>query len=223
MELSALLSIQPGVTALIGSGGKTTAMYLLAEELGRRGRVICCTTTYIRRPAHLPVLTAASETDIAQALDRWPRLCLGAPAENGKLTAPLFPMARLAALADYVLVEADGSRGLPMKAHLPHEPVVPPEAGQTVLLVGASGFGRTVEDAAHRPEQFRRLSGLSERDPITPRAVADVIRREGLSQKIFVNQAETQEKLDAALALAGLLDANIFAGALKGGTWECLS
>lgn len=223
MELSEILSVRPGVTALIGSGGKTTAMYLLTQELARRGRVICCTTTHIRRPAHLPVLATAREAAIEEALDHRPCLCLGVSAENGKLTAPPLPMAQLAALADYVLVEADGSRGLPMKAHLPHEPVIPAEAGQAVLLVGASGFGRAVREAAHRPEQFCRLSGLTEGDPVTPQAVAAVLRREDLSRKIFVNQVETQMELDAARILAGLVDAEIFAGTLKGGSWKCLS
>lgn len=223
MELSTLLSIRPGVTALIGSGGKTTAMYLLAEELRRRGTVVCCTTTHIRRPSHLPVLTTAPEEAVAEALSRCRCLCLGTPAENGKLTAPALPMDRLASLADYVLVEADGSRGLPMKAHLSHEPVIPPEAGQTILLVGASGFGRTVNEAAHRPEQFCRLSGLAGNDRITPRAVAAVIRKEALARKVFVNQAEDRAARAAARELAALLDGGIFAGALKGGSWECLS
>ena len=35
-KLSALLRVRPGVTALVGSGGKTTAMYQLASELAAR-------------------------------------------------------------------------------------------------------------------------------------------------------------------------------------------
>lgn len=42
---------------------------------------------------------------------------MGTPCENGKLTAPRLPMEMLAALADYMLVEADGSRQMPLKAH----------------------------------------------------------------------------------------------------------
>ena len=38
MDLSRLLGVRPGVTALIGGGGKTTAMYVLAGELAARGR-----------------------------------------------------------------------------------------------------------------------------------------------------------------------------------------
>ena len=54
--------------------------------------------------------------------------------------------------------EAAGSRGLPVKAPLAHEPAVPPEAGLTVVLAGASGFGRPVREAVHRPERFCALA-----------------------------------------------------------------
>ena len=37
MDISALLGVERGVTALIGGGGKTTLMCTLAEELRRRG------------------------------------------------------------------------------------------------------------------------------------------------------------------------------------------
>ena len=50
MNISALLEVEKGVTALIGGGGKTTLMYTLAEELRRRGTVLVTTSTHIQRP-----------------------------------------------------------------------------------------------------------------------------------------------------------------------------
>ena len=55
MELRELLEIGPGLTALIGGGGKTTLMYHLASELRQQGTVLVCTTTKIWPPAHLRV------------------------------------------------------------------------------------------------------------------------------------------------------------------------
>ena len=46
-KLCDLLDIRPGVTALIGGGGKTTLMYHLARELRERGTVAVTTTTKI--------------------------------------------------------------------------------------------------------------------------------------------------------------------------------
>ena len=56
---------------------------------------------------------------------------VGTPCGDGKFGPPEQSWAELCTLADYVLVEADGSRGLPLKAHLSHEPVLPQEAGSS--------------------------------------------------------------------------------------------
>lgn len=221
MELAELLGIKPGVTALIGGGGKTTAMYRLAREL--RGTVICCTSARILPPSHLPVLAGDSRAAVGQALAAAGRVCLGLPAPEGKLGPPALDLAALPALADYVLVEADGSRGLPVKAHLPHEPVIPDCAGQTILLVGASGFGRPIREAVHRPERYCALSGAAPGERVTPQNLAAALTAEGLGDRVFVNQADTAAALDLAGELAALLPWPVYAGSLQGGKWTCLS
>lgn len=223
MKLIELLSIRPGITALIGSGGKTTALYTLARELQALGTVLCITTTHIRPPSHIPLLTTNSLSALSAALQRHRCLCLGTPAENGKLTAPLVPIHCLAALADYVLVEADGARGLPLKAHLPHEPVVPPGTGQTILLVGASGLQRTALETVHRPELFCSLANITLQTPIKVQHLSSVLVHENLGGKIFINQVENKDTLTQAQELASLLPRPVYAGSLKGENWVCLS
>ena len=65
MQISSLLQIGRGVTALIGGGGKTTLMYTLAEELKGRGKVIICTSTKIRQPEQYLTLFDATAEEIA--------------------------------------------------------------------------------------------------------------------------------------------------------------
>ncbi|MBD5170297.1 MAG: putative selenium-dependent hydroxylase accessory protein YqeC [Oscillibacter sp.] len=223
MELWELLEIRPGVTALIGGGGKTTAMYTLARELAAKGTVICTTTTHILPPEHLPLRNNSDERELASALSVQRCICMGTPSGYGKLTAPTLPMETLAALADYVLVEADGSKRLPVKAHLSHEPVIPANAVQTVIMVGASGIGRPVREMVHRWEQFCRHTGALPEDPVTAENLARLLTAENIGGKIFINQAETPEALTAACRLAELLPRPVYAGSLKGGTWTCLS
>ena len=140
MTLTELLNIRPGVTAVIGSGGKTTLLRTLGTELAEvGGRVLLCTTTKILPFPGLPCACDRAELDDLAASRL---LCAGMPLENGKLTVPEIPMAELAARFDYVLVEADGSARLPLKAHASHEPVIPPEAGQTICVFGLSALGR---------------------------------------------------------------------------------
>ena len=219
MELRELLGVKPGVTAIIGSGGKTTMLYTLAEELSRRGKVLCCTTTHIRVPTHLPVLTDPGREELLRAAEMYPCLCAGSAAEEGKLGALSIPLEALAERWDYVLVEADGARGLPLKAHAPHEPVVPPCAGLTVLVAGCGGLGRPIREAVHRPELFCRLTGRSPGDIASPEAAAEALRAEGLGDLVFLNQADSPRRRSAGLELAKNLDRLALIGALKRREW----
>ena len=219
MRIAELLRLRPGVTAIIGGGGKTSLMYRLAEELP--GRVLVCTSTRILPPPHLPLVTG-TEPDLDQALETHRVVCAGTPAERGKLGASQVAFGALEALADWVLVEADGSKGLPLKAHLPHEPVIPPEANNVILVQGADGFGRPVSEVCHRPEVWAALAGCGLEDPVTPEALARVIRGEGLGHGIFVNKTETPETWAAARALGELTPLPVTAGSLWRKEYRCL-
>ena len=72
MSLAALLGLRPGVTAIIGGGGKTTLMETLGRELASKARVILTTSTKIRRPDWLPVLDPETPEALGQALEAAP-------------------------------------------------------------------------------------------------------------------------------------------------------
>ena len=220
MRLSGLLDIRPGVTAVIGGGGKTTLLRTLGEELSRDYRVVLCATTKIYPFPGLPLGNTARELEALES----PLVCAGRMVEGtDKLTAPEAPMERLMELFDYVLVEADGSAGRPMKAHAPHEPVIPPQAGQTICVVGASGFGRPIREAAHRPERYAALAGVPPDTVITPDIAARVLRAEGLHHQIFGNQAETPVARALLRALAAGLGCPVTGGSLQRGEYfQCL-
>ena len=221
MELSSLLQIDRGVTAIIGGGGKTTLMYTLAEELRNKGTVILCTSTHIRIPETYPLLSGEDPAALAEAARRG-AVCAGLPCGDGKLTAPAVSFSRLAGLADHVLVEADGSRGLPMKAHEAHEPVIPENAGRTVLVLGADGFGRPIREACHRPELYASLAGADPDDIVTPSLAARVLADEGYGDILFINKMEDDQRRRDARSLASLMPCPVFGGSLREGVWECL-
>ena len=217
MRLEQALAICPGVTAVIGGGGKTSLLRTLGEELAGEGHtVLLCTTTKFYPFPGLVNLEAPGEGELSAALAAHRLAAAGTPlAGTGKLAALELPMELLAGLADYVLVEADGSAGRPMKAHAPHEPVIPPQANQTICVVGASGFGQPVSLAAHRPERYARLAGVTLDTPVTPELEAGVLAAEGLHDRIYVNQADTEKRLSAGKELKGLLSCPVAVGALR--------
>ena len=187
-EFSSLLGIAPGLTAIIGSGGKTTLLFRLAQELARKGRVIVTTTTHIRQPEDFPfALRAAGQG----------RVCVGTPLPDGKLSAPEQSMQELASLADYVLVEADGAARHPLKVHASHEPVIPENAREVICGVGASGLYRLAQEVVHRPELFLQRTGSA---VATPEAVARVLEEEHFHTQVLINQAETQPAAARELA-----------------------
>lgn len=219
MDFPKLLGLRPGVTAVIGSGGKTSLLRRLAEELP--GTVLLCTTTHIRPFEEYPLLTAPTPEDIRKALTAHRVLCLGTPCENSKLTAPSLSVETLATLADYVLLEADGSRQLPLKAHEAHEPVIPAVSRQVICVVGASGFGKPIRESVHRLERFCALTGAAASDPVTPEQAAKAILAERLCDTMFLNQIDTEaqrslaDRFAAALGGSGL---RIAAGSLRAGS-----
>ena len=121
-----------------------------------------------------------------------------------------------------MLVEADGSRRLPLKAHAPHEPVIPANAQRVVLVVGADGFGKPIRAVCHRSELYAARCGASEETDVTPELEAAVLLAEGLGDRVYINKVETAEDYDRAAALANRLTCPVTAGSLHKGVYLCL-
>ena len=219
MALVKLLDIRPGVTAFIGGGGKSTLLKTLGQELSEKHTVLLCTTTKIFPFADVPF--AGTGERLWELRGKYPLLCTGRelPGTGGKITAPDISMEQLAQWFDYVLVEADGASRRPMKAHASHEPVIPAKSNQTICVVGASGFGRLIEEAAHRPEIYARLAGVAETDLVTPETEAAVLKAEKLHDRIYINQVETLPDLTESKTLSALLGEPVLAGSLQRGEY----
>ena len=215
MALAETLGVRPGVTSVIGSGGKTSLLAALARELP--GTVVLTTTTHILPFADVPLVTSADADDVRAALAESRVVCVGSQAEkDGTLVTPSLGIDALTSLADYVLVEADGARRLPLKAHAPWEPVIPVCSNRTILVLGASGLGHAVREQVHRPEIFCELGVCAPDDPATPELVARAANAEALADVALVNQADVAA--DAARELAALLAIPAFMGSLRTGT-----
>ena len=215
MALAEALGVRPGVTSVIGSGGKTSLLAALARELP--GTVILTTTTHILPFEGIFTFTMQDVHGLAEKLAESRIVCVGSQAEkNGKLVTPELGIDTLADLADYVIVEADGARRLPLKAHATWEPVIPACSGRTIVVFGASGIGHPVREKVHRPEIFCELTGCAPDDPATPELVARAANAEALADVALVNQADVAP--EKARELAVLLDIPTLVGSVQAGT-----
>lgn len=238
-NLASALKIEPGMTAIIGSGGKSTLLRALGLELMRAGsRVLLCTTTHMLPVAGVPWDGSSRRLDAAPwrpGASHVPgctcEACAGLARgsicqagvldpETGKLSAPAEPLDDLAQRFDYVLTEADGSKRLPLKAHAAWEPVIPAATANVVWVVGASGLGKPVAEVAHRPELFCERCGCEPTDIATPERVAMVLNAElrmlNLNNaRIMLNQVDTLADPTMADRFEAALDRPIIATSLK--------
>lgn len=185
MELLDLLGAgEWGVVALIGAGGKSTALYRLGEESGLMGqRTVLTTTTRIYPPPEsIPLLVSARENwagELPSMLAKHPIICLGSGLEGGKvLGIPSHSLFHLQSLpcVDRVIVEADGARGCSLKAPALYEPALSPgEAHGVVLLLGLGALGHfPVSPHVHRPALLQSLLQLSPEETLQPRHLVEV-------------------------------------------------
>jgi molybdenum cofactor cytidylyltransferase len=162
-------------------------MYCLGRELARQGwRVITTTTTMIRPPALNPREGLIVESEPAQAVRlakaalRHKRLVTLASqrleAENKLKGIEPGLVAAIAELVDAVIVEADGARGLSLKAPAAYEPVVASETTLLVPVVGIDAVGRRLaEETVHRPELVAKLTGCALGETIHPSLLATLL------------------------------------------------
>lgn len=217
------MRIQRGVTAIIGGGGKSTLLHALADELSKHARVIVATSTKMYVPDWCPVLLSTELSDVESALATSPLVCVGSIHEpTGKLDAPRVAFSDLAGIADYVLVEADGAKKLPLKAHAEHEPVIPACTNRVVYVVGIDGVGVPISQACHRPELYAQLASTSVDETVTPEMVATVLEAESLHDVVLINKVETESDWQKAESIAALTKTPVIAGSLWRNEFRCL-
>lgn len=175
------------MVALVGGGGKTTAMSAIGKEAANKGyNVVITTTTRIYAPApdsKTEIVLKPDAGELLAGIEKSLQTCsvvvagAGLTAENkiigmDKDLVGLLPQAG----ADLVLVEADGAARKPFKAPGTGEPVIPGLSTLVVPVVGVDCLYKPLVEAyIHRPGVVARLLGAREGEPVTPSMVAGVL------------------------------------------------
>jgi xanthine dehydrogenase accessory factor len=149
---------KPHVLAFTGAGGKTTLIYELAREAALLGeKVLIVTTTHMQLPKRYSVLQNNTAAIMTQ-LEREQIAVAGIPCGNEKIgfiDRDVYEM--VCGAADLVLVEADGSKHLPLKAFGAHEPVLPDNTDLILCLAGLSALGKGLQDNFFRLKEAEQL------------------------------------------------------------------
>ena len=199
-QFASFFGVRRGVTALIGSGGKTSLLLAFGNELRKQGSVILCTGTHILVPEGYPLLDR-----IDAPLKMGQCVTVGTVCENGKITAPQQSFSELTKYADYIICEADGARCLPLKAHASYEPVIPDSSVSVFAVLGLDGLEKTIRIAAHRPELYAKRLGVSLDTIVTPALAAQMLQSYPRVTGYILNKADTDERIELAHQTAALL------------------
>lgn len=152
------LTAQSRFVSFVGAGGKSTLIEYIAAEGLRRGKRVAITTTtkiWAREPYVLFDRGVRWPADLPKLLR------VGKAIEDGKLTG-LDPgeIWELSQNYDLVLIEADGSKGMPLKYPADYEPVVPPFSDLVLVVAGLDAISRRVDEVVFRPELFTEATGV---------------------------------------------------------------
>lgn len=220
--------------ALVGGGGKTSLMFSLVEELVSKGmRVVTGTTTRVlkseakRAPC---VIFLAPGSDLNQTvrplLEKHGQVFVGRDlSRKGKILGISPSDADLLyrePWINYLILESDGSAGLPVKAPAEHEPVIPESSSLVVALMGLEALGVPFEESlVFRAELFESLTGLKRGESLSSEVIARVFlspmglfKGTPISARriVFLNKLDLIPDDEDARRLANLLLADPFSG-----------
>ena len=171
--------------AFVGAGGKTSAMFQAAKDLGN---AILTTTTHIGdwQTAGADKHIVWNISDLMPGMDdisgQGIILITGLHDVNSHRYSGLSldQMEKLYQYAGYhdlpLLIEADGSRQISIKAPGENEPVIPEFTNLVVVTAGLSCLGKKLtRESVFRMEKFSDLTGLHENEIITTSILAELL------------------------------------------------
>ena len=155
------------IYAIVGAGGKTGLLKEMAARFRREGKSVFATTTthmFIEEDTLLTEDAAA----IIDVLHSSGYVLAGLPEGLKIRVLPEEVYAQVCDAADVVLVEADGSKHMPLKYPCPAEPVIPENADEIIVVCGLHGLGRAAKDVCHRLELVKQHLDITDDTVITP-------------------------------------------------------
>lgn len=215
------LGINPNrkyMITFVGGGGKTSLMFSLAKNLKRFGSVLITTTTKILVPERTEydnlILLQEEKNNLLDFSKKGITL-LGNKInkENNKVVgveSSLLDDLYQNGKFQFILVEADGAKHMPIKASNNGEPIVPSKTDINIGVIGFDALDKKICDICFRSEIFEKITGISKESIVDDEAIISLIKNDiGLfkntpenTKKFFIiNKCDSKEKIERAKIL----------------------
>ena len=215
-QLTDIITIHKHETVtLVGSGGKSSLMWLLAET-DRQLKTLVTTTTKIsscpkRQYEDFRDSRTLFSSPIKMGITLAGEKIPGDERKLGGLDPEILEKGR--GLFDRILIEGDGSRTLPLKGWADYEPVVPWYTGCTIGVITLWPLGRQIDESiVLRLQMFSEITGAREGDVFTLNHALSVIThpqglwKNSLGRRIlFINQVEDSRSKECAEQLVEMI------------------
>ncbi|MEF2653893.1 MAG: selenium cofactor biosynthesis protein YqeC, partial [Blautia sp.] len=223
------LHIRPShrIIAVVGSGGKTSLIWRLAEELVQAGKKVAVTTTTHMAIEKERPFALNGEGAEALIFKHGYVLAASIDIQKKKLSSlPCEKLKKLSELCDVLLIEADGARKKPFKIPMEWEPVIPDFTDLVIAVCGLDSLGKSIKEAAYCPRETALFLGKKETDIICPQdMIKAVSSRDGLLKgveereyRVYLNKTDTvkeEEMLDKLREELFDMGIQFFCGSLR--------
>lgn len=219
MNLNKILGLNKGsIISIIGAGGKTTLMYLLAKEFKYENKVLITTTTKIYKPTSEEVdfLTVGNGEFNSIKFS-----CLKGiygygsfiNEDNKLIGIKVELLEKEFTYFDYIIIEADGSKRKSIKGWKDNEPIICNKTSKTIGVISIDILGKEVnENNVHRVNEFNILTKAKVGDIITEEHIVNIIfNKDGLFKNakgeniLFINKIDSYKDYNESTILLELI------------------
>ena len=202
------------VITVVGAGGKTSTIFELGNELSNLNKkTIITTTTHMKLDKDFLLIDEDFNIEnLKKILQKNNLIKIGKKESDYKVKSlDEDTLKRCIDISDFLLIEGDGSKRLPLKAPKDNEPVIIQETDLVIGLIGFDSLDKKIEEICHRPELVSKLLHKNIKENINIFDLVEIIKdKNGLKKnvdckyKVIINKVDKLEYLDKCKKIAQL-------------------
>lgn len=202
------------VITVVGAGGKTRTIFELGNELSNLNKkTIITTTTHMKLDKDFLLIDEDFNIEnLKKILQKNNLIKIGKKESDYKVKRlDEDTLKRCIDISDFLLIEGDGSKRLPLKAPKDNEPVIIQETDLVIGLIGFDSLDKKIEETCHRPELVSKLLHKNIKENINIFDLVEIIKnKNGLKKnvnckyKVIINKVDKLEYLDKCKKIAQL-------------------